>query len=341
MRQLGATGIKVSEVSLGAMMFGKIGNLDHDECIRMIHRALDAGINCVDTADVFSYGESEEIVGRALKRRRADVVLSTKVGGPMNPENLDVMRGGSRRWITRAVEDSLRRLDTDYVDVCTVNRFDERTDVDETLAALSDLVRAGKIRTIGSCTWPVERIVEAQWVSDDRRHVRMRVDQPPYSILTRGAEQALFPTCLRYGIGVMTWSPLRSGWLTGRYRRDHVDMTTVRAKFLPHTFDPARPENQRKIDAVEALVALAEEAGLSLTHLALGFTLTHPAVATVFLGPRTPEQLEDLLAGTETRLPDDVLDRIDAIVPPGENIPATYSGRANPALLDPTLRRRS
>jgi aryl-alcohol dehydrogenase-like predicted oxidoreductase len=213
-RILGGTGISVSEYALGTMMLGAWGNTDHDDCVRIVHRALDAGINFVDTADVYAAGESEEIVGKALKGRRDDVVLATKFFNSMGP---DANHGGnSRRWIIRAVEDSLRRLGTDHIDLYQVHRPDPATDIDETLGALSDLVRSGKVRAVGCSTFPAEQLVEAQWTAERRGHVRLRTEQPPYSMLARGAEAAVLPTAQRYGMGVLTWGPLSAGWLSGR-----------------------------------------------------------------------------------------------------------------------------
>jgi aryl-alcohol dehydrogenase-like predicted oxidoreductase len=340
MRTLGGTGIKVSAYCLGAMMFGAWGEPDHEESIRIIHAALDAGINFVDTADVYSAGESEEIVGKALRGRRDDVVLATKANGAMGD---DVnMRGNSRRWIVREVENSLRRLQTDHIDLYQMHRPDPDTDIDETLSALSDLVRSGKVRAIGSSTFPAEQIVEAQWVAERREYVRFRCEQPPYSIFVRGIEAAVLPTCQKYGMGVIAWSPLAGGWLTGRIRRDTgVDMTSLRAQRLPHRFDPSLPGNQAKLDAVEELVKIAADAGVPLTHLALAFVAAHPGVTSAIIGPRTMDQLTDLLAAATVQLTDDVLDRIDQIVPPGVtvNYPADAGWQA-PVLADPGARRR-
>lgn len=340
-RTLGATGIKVSALTLGSMNFGQMGNPDHDQCVQMIRKALDAGINCIDTADVHSYGEAEEIIGRALRDiPRDDVVLTSRVGGPMDPSNPHIKRGGSRRWITQAVNDSLSRLGTDYLDLLTINRFDERTAVDETLGALTDLLRSGVVRAIGSCTWPAERIVEAQWAAETRALAKLRVEQPPYSLLVRHPEAAILPTCDRHDVGVMTWSPLRGGWLTGRYRRDQMSLDSPRAKFMPKAFDSSLPDNQRKLDAVERYLTIAKEAGLSLSHMALAFAGHHPAVSTVCIGPRTDAHLADLLAGADLRLSQDVLDAIDGVVPPGQSIRPTYTGWANHDLLDASRRRR-
>ena len=339
MRTLGGTGIKVSPYCLGAMMFGAWGNPDHEESIRIIHAALDGGINFVDTADVYSAGESEEIVGKALKGRREDVVLATKAHSPMGQD--PNMRGNSRRWIVREVENSLRRLQTDYIDLYQMHRPDPDTDIDETLSALSDLVHAGKIRAAGSSTFPAECIVQAQWVADRRGYVRFRCEQPPYSILVRGIEAAVLPTCQQYGMGVIAWSPLAGGWLTGRYRKDaDIDMTTGRARRLPHRFDPSLPGNQAKLAAVEELIKVAADAGCSLTHLALAFVTTHPAMTSAIIGPRTMDQLIDLLAAASVTLDDAALDRIDQIVPPGVNLNPADAGWQPPSLTEPAARRR-
>ncbi|TVL88000.1 aldo/keto reductase [Streptomyces sp. SAJ15] len=338
-RILGGTGISVSEYALGTMMFGAWANNDHDDVVRIIHRAVDAGINLIDTADVYSAGESEELVGKALKGRRDDIVLATKGHSPMGEDpNLG---GNSRRWITRAVEDSLRRLDTDYIDLYQIHRPDPATDIDETLGVLTDLVRAGKVRAVGCSTFPAEQIVEAHWTSERRGHVRFRSEQPPYSILARGAEAAVLPTAQKYGMGVLAWGPLSAGWLSGRYTKaSDIDLTGGRHALERQKFDPALPENARKLEAVGQLVQVAEEAGLSLPHLATAFVRAHPAITSVIIGPRTYEQLEDLLAGADAVLDDGVLDRIDAIVPPGIDLNRADSYYLPPALKNAALRRR-
>jgi aryl-alcohol dehydrogenase-like predicted oxidoreductase len=334
-RILGGTGMSVSEFALGTMMLGAMGNTDHDESVRMIHTALDAGINFVDTADVYSRGESEEIVGKALKGRRDDVVLATKFALPMGPDAND--QGGSPRWVVRAVEDSLRRLGTDHIDLYQMHRPDPDTDIDETLSALSDLVHSGKVRAIGSSLFPPAQIVEAQWVAERRGHHRFRTEQPPYSILLRGIESGMLPTAQRYGMGVLTFGPLSSGWLSGR-----ADPTagTRGAGLGAKLFDLGNPGNRAKLDVVEQLTKLAAEAGLPLTHLATAFVRAHPAVTSVLIGPRRPEQLADLLAGADVELSEDVLDRIDEIVPPGTDINPDDIYFTWPALADKRLRRR-
>ncbi|MDQ1603099.1 MAG: hypothetical protein QOE01_944 [Actinomycetota bacterium] len=339
LRTLGRTGIQVSPYCLGAMMFGSWGNPDHDDSVRIIHAALDAGINFVDTADVYSAGESEEIVGKALQGRRDSVVLATKAHGSMGDD--PNMAGNSRRWLVREVENSLRRLQTDHIDLYQIHRPDERTDIEETLAALTDLVRSGKVRAIGSSTFPPEQIVEAQWVAERRELQRFRSEQPPYSILTRGIESGVLPTCQEYGMGVLAWSPLGGGWLSGKYRRGtDIDMTTGRARRIPARFDPSLPGNAAKLDAVEDLVGLAEDAGCTLPQLAVAFVVAHPGVTSAIIGPRTMEQLTSLLEGSEVLLDDAVLDRIDEIVAPGTNLNAADAGWVAPALSEAGMRRR-
>jgi len=337
-RPLGRTGTKVSPLCLGAMMFGAWGETDHDACVRIIHRALDAGINFIDTADVYARGESEEIVGKALAGGRRDhVVLATKVHGSMGDDPNEF--GNSRRWIVREVENSLRRLGTDWIDLYQIHRPEEDTDIDETLGALTDLVRAGKVRYFGSSTFPATQIVEAQWVAERRGRERFVCEQPPYSILARGVERDVLPTCLRYGMGVLPWSPLAGGWLSGRWRKGADDLTSRRSALIPQRYDLSIPENQRKLDAADALAQLADETGISLIHLALAFVIRHPAVTSAIIGPRTIEHLESQLGATEVELSSDVLDRIDAIVPPGTTINPTDAGWQNPA-LEPAARRR-
>ncbi|TNM69638.1 aldo/keto reductase [Streptomyces sp. NP160] len=328
-RTLGGTGIKVSTYALGAMVLGSYGNPDRSEGIRIIHRALDAGINTIDTADF--YGDSEEVVGLALQGRRDDVVLATKAGLPFpgDPNR----GGGSRRWIVHQVEASLRALRTDHIDLFQLHRPDPDTDVEETLSALTDLVASGKVRAIGTSSMPASDIVEAQWAAQRRGLQRFRSEQPTYSMLTRSAEAEVLPVAQRHGMGVVVWSPLAMGMLTGRVRRGQpTDLT--RSERFTHLADAAR------IDAVERLVPVADQAGLSLTHLAMAFVVAHPAVTAALIGPRTMEHLEDLLAGAEVVLGDDVLDAVDAVVPPGTDVGRVDVAHTPPALERPTLRRR-
>jgi aryl-alcohol dehydrogenase-like predicted oxidoreductase len=337
-RVLGRTGLSVSKLCLGAMMFGSWGNPDHTESIRIIHAALDAGINFIDTADVYGQGESEEIVGKALADGRRDhVILATKFHNAMGEDPNE--QGNSRRWIIRAVEDSLRRLGTDWIDLYQIHRPDPRTDIDETLSALSDLVHQGKVRYIGSSTFPASQIVEAQWIARDRQLQRLVTEQPPYSILVRAVEADVLPTCQRHGMAVMSYSPLTGGWLSGRWRKDAGQQASSRADRLPERFDLSQPTNQRKLDAVEQLAQLADEAGITLIQLAIAFVLNHPAITAALIGPRTMEQLEGQLAAADVELSDDVLDRIDQTVAPGTTINPADNSWGNPALA-PAARRR-
>ena len=323
------------------MMFGAWGERDHDESVRIIHRALDAGINFVDTADVYSAGESEEIVGKALAGgRRDNVFLATKVHGSMGDDPNQF--GNSRRWIVTEVENSLRRLKTDWIDLYQIHRPEDDTDIDETLGALTDLVRAGKVRYIGSSTFPASQIVEAQWTAERRGRERFVCEQPPYSMLVRGVESDLLPTCERYGMGVIPWSPLAGGWLSGKFRRGgegDAEPSSRRAQMLPQRYDLSIPANQRKLDAADALAELAEEAGMTLIDLALAFVLRHPAVTSAIIGPRKMEHLESQLGAADAELSDELLDRIDEIVPPGQNVNPADTGYDNPALRPEALRR--
>jgi aryl-alcohol dehydrogenase-like predicted oxidoreductase len=339
LRSLGRTGVHVSKLCLGAMMFGDWGNKDHDDSIRIIHRALDAGINFIDTADVYSRGESEEIVGKALADgRRDNVVLATKVHGAMGDDPNEF--GNSRRWIVREVENSLRRLKTDWIDLYQIHRPEPGTDIDETLGALSDLIHSGKVRYVGSSTFPASQIVEAQWVAKHRGRERFVCEQPPYSILVRAIEDDVLPTAQRYGMGVIPWSPLAGGWLSGRYRLGTDLPSSHRADRIPARYDMSLPTNQRKLDAAEALAQLAEEAGMTLIEMAIAFVTNHQAVTAAIIGPRTMEQLESQLPAADVVLSEEVLDRIDEIVPPGTNINPADGGWANPA-LEPAARRRA
>ena len=337
-RTLGTTGTKVSPLCLGAMMFGSWANADHDESIQIIHRALDAGINFIDTADVYSRGESEEIVGKALAGgRRDNVVLATKVHGTMGDDPNEF--GNSRRWIIKEVENSLRRLQTDYIDLYQIHRPEADTNIDETLGALTDLVRAGKVRYIGSSTFPASQIVEAQWVAERRGRERFVCEQPPYSILVRGIEADVLPTTQRYGMGVIPWSPLAGGWLSGRYKLGADQPESSRASRLPARFDLSLPGNQRKLEAADALGKLADEAGMTLIEMAIAFVINHPGVTAAIIGPRTIEHLESQLTAADVPLSAELLDAIDEIVPPGVNVNPADGGWPNPG-LEKAARRR-
>jgi aryl-alcohol dehydrogenase-like predicted oxidoreductase len=338
-RPFGRTGVQLSSLTLGAMNFGHRGNPDHQDSIRIIHRALDEGITAIDTADVYSDGESEQIVGKALAGgRRDDVFLATKFHGQVgdNPQH----RGNSRRWIVRAVEHSLRRLGTDWIDLYQVHRPEPDTDFDETLGALSDLVHQGKIRYLGTSTFEPAAIVEGQWIAQRRGRERVVSEQPPYSILARGIEREVLPVAERYGLAVLPWSPLVGGWLSGRYHAGLKAPISRRAARFPARFDPTLPANAAKLTAVDELSGLADEAGLSLIHLAIAFVLEHPAVTSAIIGPRTLAQLESQLGAAKVTLSRDVLDRIDAIVPPGTTLNPADAGYQPPSLEDPARRRR-
>jgi aryl-alcohol dehydrogenase-like predicted oxidoreductase len=333
-RTFGSTGWSVSELALGTMMFGAMGNTDHDDSVRIINSALDAGINLVDTADVYSLGESERIVGRAIASRRDEVVLATKFALPMGEDpNLS---GGSRRWIVSAVEDSLRRLGTDRIDLYQMHRYDWNTDLAETLSALDDLIRAGKVRAVGSSTFAVEKIVEAQWVAEKQGTHRFLSEQPMYSIFGRVPERAIFPTAQKYGMGVLTYSPLHGGWLSGRPRPE----TAHRANSRAAMYDPETEAGRRRARALEGLTAIAHDAGLTMPQLAIAFVTSHPAVSSAIIGPRTQEQLDGLLTAADIALSDEVLDRIDGIVPPGTELNDDSYNATPPALLNTALRRR-
>jgi len=330
-RNLGWTGIKVSSYALGAMMFGAVGNPDHDDSIRIIHKALDAGINFIDTADAYSYGESEEIVGKALKGRRGDVVVATKAGLPMGDD--PNMRGASRRWIMAEVENSLRRLQTDYIDLYQVHRPDPDTNVEETLSALTDLIRSGKVRAIGTSSLPASDMVEAQWVAERRGLERFHTEQPTYSILNRGIETEVLPVAQRYGMGIVVWSPLAMGMLTGRVRKGQQTDLRRTTRFR-HMSD------ERRLDVVEQVIPVAEKAGLPMTHLAMAFAIAHPGVTSALIGPRTMEQLDDLLSSVDVALTDEILDRLDEIVPPGTDVGTLDMAYRPPAIQRLDLRRR-
>ena len=338
MRTLGRTGVKVSPLCLGAMMFGAWGNTDHEESVRIIHAALDAGINFVDTADVYSAGESEEIVGKALKDRRENVVLATKAHGPMGED--PNQQGNNRRWLVQEVEHSLRRLQTDHIDLYQIHRPAEDTDVEETLDALTDLQRAGKIRYFGSSTFPPSQIVQAQWAAEKRHSGRFVTEQPPYSMLVRGIEAEVLPVCRQYGMGTLVWSPLAGGWLSGKWRKGQDAPSSTRSDRIPGRYDLSDPVNQRKLDAADALARLAEDNEMSLVEMAIAFTLRYPGVTSAIIGPRTMDQLTSQLSAAYVVLSVEVLDAIDAIVPPGTNIRADDAGYQPPWIADASLRRR-
>jgi aryl-alcohol dehydrogenase-like predicted oxidoreductase len=336
-RTLGRTGVQVSSLALGAMNFGAIGRTTQDEATAIVDAAVEAGINVIDTADWYSAGESEELIGKAIAGRRDDVVLATKANMPMSDERNH--QGSSRRWLVTALDNSLRRLGVDHVDLYQIHRWDPRTSDEETLSALTDLQRAGKIRYFGSSTFPAYRIVQAQWAAREHHLSRYVTEQPSYSILQRGIETHVLPVAEEYGLGVLAWSPLASGWLSGAVRAGR-EITTSRSKVLPERFDLAVPANQARLDAVEQLAKVADQAGLTIIQLALGFVTAHRAVTSAIIGPRTLEHLHSQLAAADTVLSADVLDAIDAIVAPGLDLAPDEKFDTPPALLDPSLRRR-
>jgi aryl-alcohol dehydrogenase-like predicted oxidoreductase len=339
-RALGGSGLTVSALGLGCMGMSEFyGTGDDAASIATIHRAIDLGVTLLDTADMYGPFTNERLVGRAIADRRDHVVLATKFHGRLGD---DVNQfGNSRRWIIREVEDSLRRLQTDWIDLYQVHRPEPDTDIDETLGALSDLVHAGKIRYIGTSTFQPSQIVEAQYVARDRHRERPVAEQPPYSILARAVEAELLPVAQQHDLAVLPWSPLAGGWLSGRYRREDAQLpTSTRAERQPGRHDPSLPENARKLEAVYALTDLADQAGVSLIHLALAFVLEHPAVTSAIIGPRTIEHLEAALGADKVTLSPDILDRIDEIVPPGATLNDADTGYVPPALADASLRRR-
>jgi aryl-alcohol dehydrogenase-like predicted oxidoreductase len=310
-------------------MFGAWGNPDHDDSIRIVHRALEAGVNFVDTADVYSAGESEEIVGKALQGRRDDVFLATKVHAVMGTD--PNMAGNSRRWIVRECENSLRRLQTDHIDLYQIHRPQPDCDIDETLGALTDLVHQGKVRYLGSSTFPPSEIVEAQWTAEKRGRERFVCEQPPYSMLVRGIEADVLPTCQRYGMAVIPWSPLAGGWLSGKWRLGE-EPTSRRARLVPARYDLSQPENQKKLEAADALANIADKAGITLVNMAVAWVINHPAVTSAIIGPRTMEQLETQLGAGDVVLSDEVLDEIDEVVTPGTNFSWADAGYAPPSV---------
>jgi aryl-alcohol dehydrogenase-like predicted oxidoreductase len=336
-RTLGRTGVQVSTLALGAMNFGALGRTTRDEATAIVDAALDAGINLVDTADIYSDGESEEIVGKAIAGRRDDIVLATKAGLPMGDERNH--RGSSRRWLVTELDNSLRRLGVDHVDLYQIHRWDPSTSDEETLSALTDLQRAGKIRYFGSSSFPAYRIVQAEWAAREHHLSRYVTEQPSYSMLQRGVETHVLPVTEQYGLGVLVWGPLASGWLSGAVRAGREN-TTNRSTVWPQLYDPSVASNRVRLDAVEQLAKVADEAGLTMIQLALGFVTTHPAVTSALIGPRTVDHLHSQLAAADTVLSTDVLDAIDAIVAPGTDLAPHEKTDTPPALLDPSLRRR-
>lgn len=323
--RLGARGPAISRFGLGTMSL--LTSQDRTAAAALIHQAIERGINLIDTADVYDNGAVEEALGDALRGRRHEIVLATKVGLPMNGDR--ERSGGSKRWITRAVDDSLKRLRTDYIDLYQLHRPDPATPAAETVEAFDGLVRAGKIRFAGSSVFPPEMIVEFQWEAERQKALPFVSEQAPYSILVRGIEAGTLPVCRKYGIGTLVWSPLNGGWLTGKYRRGEPAPDGSRAA----SGNPfVRADDERKLTCVEALAPLAAAAGLSLSQMSLAWTLAHPGVSAVLLGPRTPGQLDQLLQADGIVLPPDLLDAIDTVVAPGVNVDPRNAGWVSPGL---------
>ena len=338
-RYLGRTGVRVSSLCLGAGMFGAWGNADVGACIRMIHTAIDAGINFFDTSDAYSEGESEEILGKAIADRRENLVIATKVFSPVGPDINN--RGSSRRWITEEVENSMRRLGVDYIDLYQMHKPDPMTDIDETLGVLSDLIHQGKVRYVGTSSFMASQIVEAQWTAKERGRERFVTEQPPYSMLVRAVETEVLPTCQKYGLGVMCWSPAAGGWLSGKWHLGVDELTKQRSHVTPSRYDLTVPHNQRKLEATRRLAGVAADAGMTLPQMAIAFVRQHPAVTAAIIGPYIPEHLDEYLAGAEFTLDDAILDRIDQIVTPGTNFSWTDAGFRPSSITDPRARRRA
>jgi aryl-alcohol dehydrogenase-like predicted oxidoreductase len=336
-RRLGRSGVLVSALTLGTMNFGEGANTSTAESIEIIHAALDAGITVVDTSDSYTHGASEVVVGKALKGRRSDVFLATKFYNQIgeNPAH----RGSSRRWIVREVEDSLRRLGTDYIDLYQAHRPDPHTDLVETLGTLDDLVHQGKILYYGTSVFSATTLVEAQWQAKDNGLIPPLTEQLPYSLLVRGAERDTFPVARSYGLGVLSYGPLAAGWLSGAYRLRAAQPESHRAGLIPGRFDVTAEANRRKLEAADALAELAEESGLRVIDLALAFALNHPAVSSVIVGPRTRVHLESYLQAATVELDPAILDRVDQIVAPGTHFVERDTGTYLPA-LSPEARRR-
>ncbi|MFT4259992.1 aldo/keto reductase [Microbacterium sp.] len=334
--RLGRTGVPVSSLTLGAMNFG--GPTDRAESIDIIHAAIDAGITVIDTADVYNQGVSEEIVGAAIAGRRDDLIIATKFHGQIGDNPLHA--GNSRRWIHRAVEESLRRLGTDHIDLYQAHRPDPHTPLLETIEALNDLIHQGKICYYGTSVFGVDEVVEAQFIARQHGLIPPATEQVPYSALIRLVERTTLPVARKHGLGVLTFGPLAAGWLSGAYRADAPQPESVRAaRVWAGRFDVSDPRNAHKLDAAERLARLAESAGLSVPELAVGFALSHPAVSSVIIGPRTRAHLDAYLAAASVVLDDAVLDEIDRIVAPGTTFLERDNGRIPDELTPAGLRR--
>lgn len=338
LRVLGRSGVKVSPLTLGTLNFGKEGATDHDEARAIFERAIEAGINVVDTADVYSQGAAETVVGALLRGRREEVFLATKFHGQIGADLRHA--GNSRKWIRTAVEQSLRRLDTEYIDLYQVHRPDPDTDLLETLFALNDLIRQGKILYYGTSVFPVDQVIEAQYLAKEHGLQPPLTEQLPYSLLIRTNERTVLPVARKHRLGVLSYGPLASGWLSGAYRVGAEQPASSReGGRIPHRYDIAHEQNAAKLRAADALAQLADRVGVSLPELAVAFALNHPAISTVIAGPRTSGHLESYLRAAELVLDDEVLDEIDRIAAPGTHFVELDLGAREDTLEPARLRR--
>jgi len=314
-RILGRTGVRVSPLCLGTMNFG--GPTPEPESIRIIHQALDAGINFVDTANMYVRGESERVVGKALMGgRREKVIVATKVHFPQSDDPND--RGNSRRHIMQAVDDSLHRLQTEWIDLYQIHRPVFDVPQDETLRALDDLVRQGKVRYIGCSTFPAWMVMEALSLSERYGLARYVTEQPPYNLLDRRIENELVPLALRHNLGLLPWSPLGMGILAGRYEKS--DEAPEGSRVARIGAWAAERITRQGIEAARRVAEVARDKGLTPSQLALLWVKDQPAVTSPIIGPRTEAHLDDALAVLEMSLDDETAATMDEIVPPGTAI---------------------
>lgn len=336
-RRLGNTGLKVSELCLGTMTFGgkffNIAAVDEEGANHMTARALDAGINFIDTADVYSYGESEELTGRAIKAAKVSrdrVVIATKVRSAMSEAAQagtgDVNNVGlSRQHIISACEQSLKRLGTDYIDLYQVHGWDVLTPVEETLRALDDLVRQGKVRYLGCSNWAARHLMKALVLADTRGWSRFVSLQAYYSLVGRDLEHELLPLCLEEGLGILPWSPLSGGFLTGKYRRENP--TPEGARRSGFNFPPI--DEARGFDAIEVLSEIAVARNATVAQIALAWLLAQPGVTSIIIGANKMSQLEDNLRSAEIELSIEEVSRLNAATQPPQLYPQWMIERQN------------
>jgi aryl-alcohol dehydrogenase-like predicted oxidoreductase len=332
-RPLGRTGVKVSEICLGTMMFG--GRADRDESIRIIDHALDHGVNFVDTANVYAANESERIVGEALARdgKRGRTIVATKVHGAQSDDVND--RGISRRHIIDACDASLRRLQTDWIDLYQLHRSNADTPIDETLRALDDLVHAGKVRYIGTSMFPGWQMVEALWVAKELGLNRFVCEQPAYHMLDRTAEREVIPAARSFGTAIIPWGPLCGGLLTGKYEREGGGEV---GRWQDGKDNVGREATPLAWDTIDLVKKIAAEKGCSPSQVALAWCAAQPGVTAPIIGPRTYEQTVDNLAAVDVEITSDDVERIDALVPP-RSVAVRYYDRANALDLRPHFHR--